>query len=120
MKINTVTNLSQLPQNKVFRFGSYSSESLDSPLELHDIVHERVLLKKNRMSNSFYNAYIEHAVQYCEEVQWAVANSFDGLWVYNDWFLDPGSFEGRVRVALFAYLEPKHATFWRLKYSGKV
>jgi hypothetical protein len=120
VKINTVTNLSQLPQKKVFRFGSYSSESLDSPIELHDIVHERVLLKKNRMSDSYYKGYVEHAVQYFEEVQWAMTNSVDGLWVYQERVLDPGSFEYHVRVALFAYLEPKHATFWRLKYSGKV
>lgn len=55
------------------------------------------------------------SVQREPEVEWAVDNSFDGMYIqkYED-------FSSLATVFQFAvYLQTKQATFWRLKFSGQ-
>jgi len=47
------------------------------------------------------------------EVEWAVNNSFDGMYITTE--SDPATFTMRFRFAV--YMKSEHATFWRLKFN---
>jgi len=55
------------------------------------------------------------SVQRRPEVEWAVDNSFDGIYVqkYEDFARNATSFQFGV------YMKDEQATFWRLKFSGR-
>ena len=58
---------------------------------------------------SLLEAYIKDP-----KIEWALENSFDGLYV--EAVPDPSTFATHYKLG--AYLRKEHITFWRLKYSG--
>lgn len=70
---------------------------------------ERSPHKFNREESAFIGSLRDQP-----KVTWALANSFDGLYVYR--VEDVAWFSTTFRLAV--YMKEEHATFWKLKYHG--
>jgi len=68
----------------------------------------------NTSFNEHEMAFID-AIRGRPEVEWAIDNSFDGLYVKR--FEDPSLTRTQFRFAV--YLKDEHVTFWKLKYNGR-
>ena len=75
---------------------------------------ERSLYKRSNRFSPLEMDFIT-SIQRRPEVAWAIDNSFDGIYVrkYEDHARMATSFQFAV------YMKEEHATFWRLKYSGR-
>lgn len=81
-----------------------SQASASAPGELH-----------RRYQFSVAELELISLVQSMPEVEWAIENSFDGIYVCKE--DDYTRFESQYKFAV--YLKSEQATFWRLKYHGK-
>lgn len=54
-------------------------------------------------------------IQRCPEVEWAIDNSFDGLYVAKE--DNPATFNTQFRLAV--YMKEEQATFWKLKFNER-
>ena len=55
------------------------------------------------------------SVQKFPEVEWAIDNSFDGIYIYKE--EDFARFSTMFKFAV--YMKEEQATFWKLKYNGR-
>ena len=86
------------------------------PLEIETEGYHKIEIGKIRLEVSFNPA--EDEERYLElmtrdpKIQWAIDNSFDGLYISKE--KDPTSFN--MIYHFYVYLKDEHALFWKLKY----
>jgi len=84
-----------------------STESMDSDTLTRDRIQNDHMTKFNEVEMGFIGS-----VKRRPEIEWALDNSFDGLYVHR--YADPSEFRTMFKFA--AYLKGDQATFWKLKY----
>lgn len=107
-------------------------EGEEHPMECETFIYElvhigRMATDKMKSAEEHFRDHTNEARQFTPEEQqvirefteapasdWAIANSFDGLYAHVT--QDPARWETVIRFAV--YLTPEHHTFWKLKYSG--
>ena len=121
-----VDSIRELPQYKDRAISNTQISWMDNwdsphPMQCERFVYERVRLGivqltdfiTHRELESPDNPVVANFLKY-PEIEWAAKHSLDGLHLIKDNNLETFG----IDIAIFAYLEPKHATLWRLKHNG--
>lgn len=120
-------NISHLPKHKIKAVSNTQISWMDDmhsphPMQCEEFIWERVHLATVSVSSveTTHQDLIETPEKMMLDnfmkdpaIEWAASHSLDGLHLVKNNNL----VTYQIDIAIFAYMEPKHATLWRLKYN---